>query len=552
MKVYLFIFYMGMLCMLLMFYALIFLLNKILFFMSWTFYSILGVNISMIIYFDWMSMLFFSIVLFITSFVMFYSLEYLGGVKFINLYMYLVLLFVLSMGLVIYSPNLLSILLGWDGLGLISYCLVSFYQNFFSYKSAMLTLLMNRIGDLTLILSLCFMWSKESWFFMFFEDGGFVIISFLLMVSGFAKSAQIPLSIWLPAAMAAPTPISALVHSSTLVTAGVYLFLRFSMIYLLSFSYFLLNMLTLFTIFMASMVALFIYDLKKIIAMSTLSQLGLMMFFYSFGILDIVFFHLLIHALFKSMMFMCAGILIHYLGDIQDIRLMGGSGSNNLMFTMNSLVISSLALSGLPFLSGFYSKDFLIELMLMMNSNWFLYSGSIFLLMLTVMYSLRIMFFLLNLGNFKVFMFKESESMIMSLSLLMLSVSSVFSGIIFLNLLFMSEMIFLGYLDLCKPLLMLFMSVFICYYFFNLDISINMNLFKFISLMWGMNLIISYINGVIYKFMLKFLVELDKGWSEEFLLGILKKLIKLSFNLLNIYFNYIYMIVIIWSLFIMI
>lgn len=144
-----------------------------------------------------MRILFCRVVFFITFFVMLYRIDYLGDSrKFISLYFYLVLLFVISMGLVIYSPNLVSILLGWDGLGLISYCLVRYYQNFFSYKSAILTLLINRVGDLTLVISICLMWGGLGWGYIFYqreERGRFLIL--IILVSGVAKRAQIPLSI---------------------------------------------------------------------------------------------------------------------------------------------------------------------------------------------------------------------------------------------------------------------------------------------------------------------------------------------------------------------
>nr|AZL93146.1 NADH dehydrogenase subunit 5 [Ceraphronidae sp. ZJUH_2016007] len=541
MKVYLFIVYMFLVCLFFIFQSLFFMLSNMIYLVNWTFFFVYGVNLSMIIYIDWISLMFLGVVMFISSFVMFYSVEYMGSNKFINLYMYLVLMFVMSMGLVILSPNLLSILLGWDGLGLISYCLVSYYQNFFSYKSAMLTLLMNRLGDLTLIMAICLMWGLEGWLFIFFNNS--FVVGFMLMISGLAKSAQIPLSIWLPAAMAAPTPISALVHSSTLVTAGVYLYLRFLMIYSINFINCMLHIITFSTILMSSMVALFIYDLKKIIAMSTLSQLGLMMYFYSLGLLDVVFFHLLTHALFKSMMFMCAGVIIHYSGDNQDIRLLGGLGLMNLPYTLNSLIISSLALSGLPFLAGFYSKDFMLELMLMKGGGLYMYLGSVLLLIFTVMYSLRICFYLICSSSGISYIYCKSETFIMSGNLMMLTLMSLFSGFLLLDLLFLTEGIFLIEVDMIFLLMMLFIG-FIGYFFFIKFITFfSMYWFIFVNLMWGMNLMLSCFNGFFYLLMSFYMLYLDKGWMELLILGMVKNFIEMISNLLSFYYNYFYMLI---------
>jgi NADH-ubiquinone oxidoreductase chain 5 len=186
------------------------------------------------------------------------------------------------------------------------------------------------------------------------------LISILVVLAAITRSAHIPFSSWLPAAMAAPTPVSALVHSSTLVTAGVYLLIRFSP----SFSYWLSVFFFLFsglTIFMAGLGANFEFDLRRIIALSTLRQLGLMIITISIGLSGLAFLHLLTHALFKALLFICAGGVIHSMGDSQDIRFMGGS-SVYMPFSSSSLMVSNFSLCSMPFLAGFYSRDFIFEI----------------------------------------------------------------------------------------------------------------------------------------------------------------------------------------------
>lgn len=185
------------------------------------------------------------------------------------------------------------------------------------------------------------------------------VIGILIVVGAITKSAQIPFSAWLPAAIAAPTPVSALVHSSTLVTAGVYLLIRFS--YLLNDSCLnLLLVLSVLTIFISGLVASFEFDMKKVIALSTLRQLGVIIFSISLGLFDIAFFHLVVHALFKALLFLCAGVVIHRRGGSQDLRRIGGLVNNHPLVGV-SLNLANLSLCGVPFISGFYSKDMVVE-----------------------------------------------------------------------------------------------------------------------------------------------------------------------------------------------
>nr|QIV24543.1 NADH dehydrogenase subunit 5 [Olethrius laevipennis] len=365
-------------------------------------YSLITFNsapIVMTILLDWMSLLFMSFVLFISSMVIFYSAEYMSGDVYLNRFILLVVMFVLSMILLIISPNLISILLGWDGLGLVSYCLVIYYQNVKSYNAGMLTALSNRVGDVALLMSIAWMMNYGSWNYVYYldfmkNDFSMELVSYLVVLAAMTKSAQIPFSSWLPAAMAAPTPVSSLVHSSTLVTAGVYLLIRFN----LSFSPLLMSFLlfiSLMTMFMAGLGANFEFDLKKIIALSTLSQLGLMMSILALGDSYLAFFHLLTHALFKALLFMCAGNIIHSLNNCQDIRYMGGL-VNHLPLTCSFFNICNFSLCGLPFLSGFYSKDLVVEVMSMGVLNIFVYAVFYLSVGLTVCYSFRLTYYTLT------------------------------------------------------------------------------------------------------------------------------------------------------------
>lgn len=382
-----------------------FLINDFIYFIEWELITINSCSIVITFLFDWISLLFISFVLFISSLVIYYRKEYISEDYNINRFILLVLIFVLSIIIIIIRPNLISILLGWDGLGLVSYCLVIYFQNIKSYNAGILTALSNRIGDVALLIAIAWILNYGGWNYIFYliiikYDYEIIVIGGLVVIAAITKRAQIPFSSWLPAAIAAPTPVSALVHSSTLVTAGVYLLIRFN--YLLEgtvLGQFLLLISGL-TIFIAGLGANFEFDLKKIIALSTLSQLGLIIRILSIGFYKLALFHLLTHALFKALLFICAGAIIHNMKNSQDIRTIGG-----LIFymplTSTCLNLSNLALCGIPFLAGFYSKDLILEVVILSNLNivsFFLY---FFSTGLTVCYSFRLVYYLI-IGGFNV------------------------------------------------------------------------------------------------------------------------------------------------------
>nr|YP_007474901.1 NADH dehydrogenase subunit 5 [Pholcus phalangioides]AFC77889.1 NADH dehydrogenase subunit 5 [Pholcus phalangioides] len=334
---------------------------------------------------SWQSSLFMSTVLLISFMIMKYSKEYIPP-KNMKMFMIVLSLFVASMLLLITSNNILFLIMGWDGLGLTSYILVIFYQNSTSNNAGTLTILTNRVGDIMIIMSVSTLSFSGLWNTMMNKSFPTMVL-IMLLVASMTKSAQFPFTAWLPAAMAAPTPVSALVHSSTLVTAGIILMVRISDNIHTTIMKPLL-MMSLLTSITASLSAMWEMDLKKIIALSTLSQVAFMMTAISLNMPLLAMFHLITHALFKATMFMCVGQLIHS-SSYQDSRSIKSSLPNSPL-TLSCLGITSMALSGLPFMSGFYSKDAIIETLCPQSLSYPLMTMMIISITLTTIYNLRI------------------------------------------------------------------------------------------------------------------------------------------------------------------
>nr|YP_010165778.1 NADH dehydrogenase subunit 5 [Nemoura meniscata]QRR29791.1 NADH dehydrogenase subunit 5 [Nemoura meniscata] len=499
------------------------------YFIEWEVLAMNSGGVVMTFLFDWMSLIFMGFVLFISSLVIFYSQEYMAGDLNLNRFILLVLMFVLSMMFLIISPNLISILLGWDGLGLVSYLLVIYYQNVKSYNAGMLTALSNRIGDVALLLAIAWMLNFGSWNYIFYLDCSktslsMQIIGGLVLLAAMTKSAQIPFSSWLPAAMAAPTPVSALVHSSTLVTAGIYLLIRFNVLLAgTNLGTFLLLFAGL-TMFMAGLGANFEFDLKKIIALSTLSQLGLMMSILAMGFPKLAFFHLLTHALFKALLFMCAGAIIHNMKDSQDIRFMGGLVMQ-MPLTSSCFNLSNLALCGTPFLAGFYSKDLILEIASLSCMNIFSFILYFFSTGLTVCYSLRLVYYSMS-GDFNTFSLHplSDEGWVMLRGMMALSFMAVLGGSL------LSWTLFPAPSMICLPLflktLALTVSVlggWLGYELAKFALSYDLQtlrlhfLTSFMGSMWFLPFISTYgvskqpleLGGLVIK-------SFDYGWSEYF------------------------------------
>nr|YP_010944516.1 NADH dehydrogenase subunit 5 [Chilocorus rubidus]WMB96358.1 NADH dehydrogenase subunit 5 [Chilocorus rubidus] len=506
----------------LFFLGLLFLINELVYFFEFNFYNFNSFSFEMVLYFDWITLMFLSFVLFISSMVILYSEEYMSGDLNLSRFILLVVLFVFSMMLMIVSPNLISILMGWDGLGLVSYCLVIYYQNVKSFNSGMLTVLSNRVGDVMLIIAIAWMMNFGSWNFIYYLEyfDSLKFMGILIIIAGLTKSAQIPFSSWLPAAMAAPTPVSALVHSSTLVTAGVYLLIRFNFL-ILEYSKMLL-FISLITMFMAGLSANFENDLKKIIALSTLSQLGMMMMILSLGEYKLAFFHLLIHALFKALLFMCAGNMIHLMNNNQDIRFMGGM-VNTMPLTMVYFNVSNLSLCGFPFLSGFYSKDLIIEFY-SLNFNIFVYLFMYLSLGLTVSYSFRLFYYSL-LGDFN---FNSINCINENFNLMTYSMGSMFLMVLLTGS-FLNWVIFKYPLMYYIPSFMKFLVL--LFIIFGVLLGVELAKVKYLEslfskkfflmnnfmFMWNLPFLSTF--GVNYYFLLmggKFMKFIDQGWLEYF------------------------------------
>lgn len=492
-------------------------------------------NIEYLILVDWVSRLFIRVVFLISSIIIIYRIIYINNEKYIKRFIYLVILFVVSIIIIIIRPNVLSILLGWDGLGVTSYCLVIYYQNYSSYNSGIVTILVNRIGDIGILIAIGLILIYGRWNIIFLKRS-FKILIIMFILAAITKRAQIPFSVWLPIAMAAPTPVSALVHSSTLVTAGVYLIIRFNIYLIERRINIYLIFLSVLTIFIRGVIANFEFDLKKIIALSTLSQLGFIIIILRIGLVYVSFYHLLIHAIFKSILFICAGIIIHLIINNQDIRFLGNL-NKRLPFTIMRFYISLMSLCGFPFIAGFYSKDLIIELIYLMKVDILIFIIIIRSLVFTVSYSIRLFYYIFfrNIKFIRFIVIKENE--IINLSIIILIFNSIILGSI-INWIYFYEF-FIPILRLKWKLITIIICligifIFIIFKLIN-KIKIYYLRFFFRSI-WFMTYIYIYIYKPIYLFRDN-MHKYDKTWLEFSKNIIFYKLIYLVKNYI-INYNY--------------
>jgi len=385
----------------------------------------------------------------------FYSYEYMYSDPNLGRFLAFLNLFTFFMIMLVVAGNLVQLFVGWEGVGLSSYLLINFWHTRLeANKSALKAIIMNRIGDCSLLVAIFIAY----WYYGTFD---FILLSqllsfllnysivifgfkfdlitsfgFFILIGAFAKSAQLGLHTWLPDAMEGPTPVSALLHAATMVTAGVYLVTRFS--FVLEYSPLLLNFCLVFgslTAFFGSTVALVQVDLKKVIAFSTCSQLGYMFAACGASAYNVAMYHLMTHATFKALLFLGAGAIIHSLNNEQDIRRMGGL-INFMPLTFIFMLIGFLSLMGFPFLSGFYSKDLILEVCFAKGSVYGLFAFWFCLISagLTAFYSFRTLFYVfLTKPNFTNFwrhnlMNIHDLSFHMFLSLLPLALGSIVLG----------------------------------------------------------------------------------------------------------------------------
>nr|YP_010180804.1 NADH dehydrogenase subunit 5 [Ixodes vespertilionis]QVD40497.1 NADH dehydrogenase subunit 5 [Ixodes vespertilionis] len=483
--------------------------------LEFIFLDLMSLDVKFYFLLDWVSVSFMWVVLFISSMVMIYSESYMkmdGGKEY---FCYMVLLFVFSMLLFIVSPNMIMIMLGWDGLGLVSYCLVIYYQSVSSYNSGMITVLSNRVGDVTMLMSMIFLMNYSSLDMCDVKEM-VMICGIFILISGMTKSAQIPFSAWLPAAMAAPTPVSSLVHSSTLVTAGIYLLIRFNFLFEFKIYSNMMMMISSMTLFMAGMGANLEMDFKKIIAFSTLSQLGLIMLILSLGKLEFAFFHLLTHALFKSMLFLCAGLVIHSMGGIQDIRYLGSFFSFSPVIS-GCMGLASFSLFGFPFVGGFYSKDLILEYVYMNSDNFVITFMVIISTSLTMMYCLRMMYYIIWKGVFTQSFLSKDMSIYMVIPIYFLSITVILSGSIMSWVLFSwNDLLVLSNFSKFINILLIIFTFYFFYIMYMMKMSgyIMNKIYFFLSSMWFMSMLSSLLFIFFYKKMSK-ISEDDWKWLEE-------------------------------------
>ena len=356
------------------------------------------------------------------------------------------------------SDNFLQLFFGWEGVGLCSYFLIGFWFKKDSANAAAIkAFLVNRVGDFGFALGIFlifYSFGTVNYTEVFQQVPQFIdndllflginiksidLICILLFIGAMGKSAQIFLHTWLPDAMEGPTPVSALIHAATMVTAGVFLVVRCSPIF--EYSPLTLNMITVIgmtTAFFAATIALVQTDIKKIIAYSTCSQLGYMFFAAGVGAYNVAMFHLFTHAFFKALLFLCSGSVIHSFKNEQDINKMGGV-YKKLPYTWILMIIGTLALTGFPFFSGFYSKDAIIEFAYLKGSTIGYYAAviGIFTAFLTAIYSWRLIFKTFhgpyNNNSVKIEEIHESP-IIMLLPLIFLSIGAIFAGFLFKDL----------------------------------------------------------------------------------------------------------------------
>jgi NADH-ubiquinone oxidoreductase chain 5 len=398
------------------------------------------------------------IVTFISLLVHIYASEYMQSDPHIIRFMSYLSLFTFFMLILVTGANFLQLFVGWEGVGLSSYLLINFwYTRIQANKAAIKAMLFNRVADMFLLLALFLIYLtfktfdfliifsmvpfvlKSSINLYFFNLTNIDLICFFLFLGAMGKSAQLGFHNWLPDAMEGPTPVSALIHAATMVTAGIFLLIRCS--YLFEFSPVVLNFIALIgalTALFGATTGLFFHDLKRVVAFSTCSQLGYMMLACGLERFNAAFFHLATHAFFKALLFLAAGAIIHSLSDEQDTRKFGGL-LYYLPITYICFLIGSLNLIGTPFLSGFFSKDLILELAIITYSNigLFSYTLGIFSIFFTSAYSTRlillIFFVSTNFSKHTTTSVIESSWSI-KIPLILLSFISIFFGSVFLDI----------------------------------------------------------------------------------------------------------------------
>lgn len=425
---------------------------------SWIPFDLDSINLGLML--DTLSILMLIIVLSISTLVHYYSLDYMYSDPWLITFMKYLSGFTAAMIILITANNLSLVFMGWEGVGIFSYLLIGFWYTWtLALKASLKAVIVNKIGDVALLiamsLSLYYFGTTEfiklkllilylleekllilNLYFFSFKISIITLIGIFLLIAAIGKSAQFGLHTWLPDAMEGPTPVSALIHAATMVTAGVYLIVWTSFIFENS------EICRNITIIVGGLTALFgsaiacvQYDIKKIIAFSTCSQIGYMFLACGLSCYSIAMFHLFTHAFFKALLFLCAGSIIHSISDQQDIRKMGGL-FKSFPITLSGILIGLSSLMGLPFTSGFYSKDSIIEMALAHNTfiGFYGFTCSIFAAYLTAFYCYRFVYYIfieytsqpwINIHNI------HESGYFMLLSIIILIICTIFVGFCF-------------------------------------------------------------------------------------------------------------------------
>lgn len=396
--------------------------------------------------YDTISSIMLILVLGISFLVHVFSVNYMRSDPHIPRFMSYLSLFTFFMIELVTAGNLVQLFIGWEGVGLCSYLLINFwYTRIEANKAAIKAMLINKVGDLGFLLGIILLWlSQGSWNYLaLFSCSTIINVDclfegslILLLVAVVGKSAQFGLHMWLPDAMEGPTPVSALIHAATMVTAGVFLIIRLSPLFdKIPFILVVIVLIGSITAFFSSTIGLAQNDFKKVVAYSTCSQLGYMVLICGFSYYELSLYHLVNHGFFKALLFLSAGSVIHTLRDEQDIRK-GGNLINTNPITFVCVLVGSLSLMGLPFLTGFYSKDLIIEVAFGSRVLAFGFWLSTFSAFITAFYSLRLLFFsfILDFQGFKESVkYLHEEDWYLVGPLLILLVMSILAGFGFYN-----------------------------------------------------------------------------------------------------------------------
>jgi NADH-ubiquinone oxidoreductase chain 5 len=383
-------------------------------------------------------------VLIISSLVHIYSISYMSNDPHIQRFFSYLSLFTFMMIILVTADNYLLMFVGWEGVGVCSYLLVSFwFTRIAANQSSMSAFLTNRVGDCLLVVGMfAIFWSLGNLDYAtvftlapYINENIVTIVGICILVGAMAKSSQVGLHIWLPMAMEGPTPVSALIHAATMVTAGVYLLMRSSPFIEYSSTLLLLCLwLGAITTVFSSLIGLFQQDIKKVIAYSTMSQLGMMVIAVGLSSYNIALFHLINHAFYKGLLFLGAGAVIHAVADNQDFRKYGGLISF-LPLTYSVMLIASLSLVAFPFMTGFYSKDFILESAYgqYCYSSITVYIVAVIGAIFTTLYSVKVLYltFLTNPnGSLSYYKHAHEGDLFLSLPLFILAIFSIFFGFI--------------------------------------------------------------------------------------------------------------------------